>query len=180
MKKTIMMALLALCVARTARAAERTNLQMFNDVSKQVVSYAYFGIFDTVHARVHDGVVTLTGKVTMPFKADEIAQRVAKVEGVTQVRNRIEALPVSQFDSSLRRQIASAIYSHPALAQYGLGPNPSIHVIVERGRVVLDGVVNNDADRIIARTVASSFGSFGTVKNELQTSDEVKHDLEKL
>lgn len=180
MNKAVIVALLFLCVGTRAWAADRTNLEVFNDVSTQVSRYAYFTIFDTVHADVKDGVVTLTGKVTLPYKAEEIAKRVAKVNGVTDVHNRIEALPVSQFDNSLRRQIASAIYSHPALFQYGLGANPSIHVIVERGRVTLDGVVNNDADRLIARMVASSFGSFGQVKNALQTREEAKNELEKL
>ena len=180
MKKTAVAALLSLCVGTHAWAADRTNLDVFNDVSGQVSRYAYFTIFDSVHAGVDDGVVTLTGKVTMPYKAEDIARRVAKVKGVTKVNNRIETLPVSQFDNNMRRQIAHAIYSHPSLHQYGLGPNPSIHVIVERGRVTLDGVVNNDADRDIARMVASSFGSFGQVKNALQTREEAKQKLEKL
>ena len=180
MTKAVFVALLALGVGTRAWAADRTNLEVLNDVATQVSRYAYFTIFDSVNANVKDGIVTLTGKVTLPYKANEIAKRVAKVNGVTKVENRLEALPVSQFDSSLRRQIASAIYAHPALFQYGLGANPSIHVIVEHGRVTLDGVVNNDADRAIARMVASSFGSFGQVKNALQTPEEVKQELEKL
>ena len=180
MKKILVIAVLSLCVGTRAWAQDRTNLQVFNDVSKQVNNYAFFTIFDTVHANLHDGVVTLTGKVTQPYKAADIAKRVAKVNGVTQVRNKIQVLPVSQFDNTLRRQIASAIYRHPGLMQYGLGPNPSIHVIVDHGRVTLDGVVNNDADRAIAKMVASGFGSFGEVKNALQTREEVKQELEKL
>ncbi len=180
MKKAVFVALLALCMGTRAWAADRTNLEVFNDVAKQVSRYAYFTIFDSVNADVKEGVVTLTGKVTLPYKADEIAKRVAKVSGVTKVENRIEALPVSQFDNSLRRRIASAIYAHPALFQYGVGTNPSIHVIVEHGHVTLDGVVNNDADRALARIVASGFGSFGQVKNALQTPEEVKQELEKL
>lgn len=180
MKNTVFAALMSLCVGTHAWAADRTNLELFNDVSKQVSRYAYFTIFDTVHAAVDAGVVTLTGKVTMPYKAEDIARRVAAVNGVTKVNNRIESLPVSQFDNTLRRQIAGAIYSHPALFQYGHGPNPSIHVIVERGRVTLAGVVNNDADRAVARMVASSFGSFGQVKDALQTREELKNELEKL
>jgi hyperosmotically inducible protein len=180
MKRTVFVALFTLCVSTLAWAADRTNLEIFNDVSKQVTRYSYFTIFDSVHADVKDGVVTLTGRVTLPYKADDIARRVAKVDGVTKVNNRIEALPVSQFDNSLRRQIASAIYSHPALFQYGVGADPSIHIIVEHGRVTLDGVVNNDADRAIARMVASSFGSFGQVKNALQTKEEAKQAREKI
>jgi hyperosmotically inducible periplasmic protein len=180
MKKMIFTALLTLGLAGSAFAADRTDLQVFNDVAKQVNRYAYFTIFDSVHADVDDGVVVLTGKVTMPYKASEIEKRVAKVSGVTLVRNKIEVLPVSQFDNDLRQRIARALYANPALQMYGLGPNPSIHVIVERGHVTLDGVVNNDADRTIAMMVARQFGSFGEVRNNLKTNEEAKNDLEKL
>lgn len=179
MKKLLVTGLLALGLGSPALAADRNNLQIFNDVSKQVTRYTYFTIFDTVHANVKDGVVTLTGKVTLPYKSTDIAKRVAKVEGVTQVQNRIEVLPVSQFDSDLRLRIARALYAHPSLAQYGLGPNPSIHVIVEHGRVTLDGVVNNDSDRSIARMVARQFMTFG-VTDALKTNEEVKNELERL
>ena len=78
-------------------------------IAKQVNRYAYFTIYDSVHANIHDGIVTLTGKVTMPYKASDIEKRVAKVDGVKQVRNKLEVLPVSQFDNSLRVRIARAL-----------------------------------------------------------------------
>ena len=57
--------------------------------------------------------------------------------------------------------------------------NPPIHIIVERGRVTLEGVVNNNVDRVLAYSIASMFQAF-SVKNELRTDDEVKKELEKL
>jgi hyperosmotically inducible protein len=180
MKTVIVAALLIMGLASGTFAADRTALQIFNDVSKQVNRYSYFTIFDSVHASIDNGVVKLTGKVTMPYKASDIEKRVAKVDGVKQVVNKIETLPVSQFDNDLRLRIARALYSNPALHMYGQGPNPSIHVIVERGHVTLDGVVNNDSDRLIAMSVARGFGSFGAVKNDLKTNEEMKNDLEKL
>jgi hyperosmotically inducible protein len=152
---------LTISTVNPAVAQDREDLQVFRDVSSTVQRYAFFTIFDTVHASIDDGVVTLTGKVTMPFKATDIEKRVAKVHGVRAVRSKIEGLPVSQFDDELRLRVARAIYSHPALQMYGLGANPSIHVIVERGRLTLDGVVNNDMDRQIARAVVGSFNTFG-------------------
>jgi len=128
---------------------------------------------------VDAGYVTLSGKVTMPFKASDIEKRVAKVAGVTGVRNTITVLPVSFFDDNLRRGIARALYSNPSLSMYGLGPNPSIHVIVEHGRVTLDGVVNTEMDKVIANSVARSSLAFD-VKNELKTDAEMKQLLEKL
>ena len=56
---------------------DRKNLQVFNDVAKSVNRYVHFTIFDDVDAKVVDGVVTLTGRVTMPYKRDDIMKRVA-------------------------------------------------------------------------------------------------------
>jgi osmotically-inducible protein OsmY len=57
--------------------------------------------------------------------------------------------------------------------------NPPIHVIVERGHVTLEGVVNSEVDRAVARSIASSFPAF-SVKNDLKTEAQVKEELEKL
>jgi len=85
-----------------ADAGPRKDLGVFNDVSKAVTRYAQFSIFDNVDVAVKDGVVTLTGDVTMPYKRDDIEKRVAKVDGVLQVSNQIKVLPVSQSDDQLR------------------------------------------------------------------------------
>ena len=67
---------------------------------------------------VENGVVTLTGKVTMPYKKSDIEKRVAGVDGVREVVNRIDVLPVSQLRRELRLRIARAIYGNSAFWQY--------------------------------------------------------------
>ena len=131
-----------------------------------------------MNAQVSDGVVTLTGKVTMPYKRDDIMKRVADVAGVLEVRDNIEVLPVSSFDDRLRYQIARAIYSNPNFWNYAIGPNPSIHIIVDHGHVTLTGVVNNDVDRMLARSLVNQFGVM-SVKSDLKTDAEVRDALEK-
>jgi hyperosmotically inducible periplasmic protein len=162
-----------------ASAADSENLQLFRDVQRQVLRYPHFTIFDSVHANVDNGHVTLVGKVTMPYKKIDIEKRVANVAAVTSIDNKIEVLPVSQFDNELRFAIARAIYNNHNFRPYASMVNPPIHIIVDRGRVTLEGVVNNQVDRMLARSIASSFLAF-EVKNELQTEAEVKAALEKL
>jgi hyperosmotically inducible protein len=180
-RKIFTAAALTLTLALAAPAfADDANLQLFKAVQKQVLGYPQFSVFDAVHMQIDNGVVELTGKVTMPYKKTALAQRVARVNGVRQVRNNIEVLPASQFDDSLRLRIARAIYGNSNFWGYGSMANPPIHVIVEHGRVTLDGVVNSEVDRMIARSIASSFTSFGPVSNELKTNAEAKAELEKL
>src|SRR5207253_6048486 len=98
-----------LLVAQMAAAGTqppRKDFQVFKDVAASVDRYTQFTIFDDVSASVKDGVVTLTGKVTMPYKRDAIAQRVAALPGVHRVDDRLGVLPVSSFDDELRYRIA--------------------------------------------------------------------------
>jgi len=99
----------AVALSAPAWAADRKDLQVVRDVQKQVLTYPQFSIFDTVHLQIDSGVVTLTGKVTMPYKKNDLAKRVARIDGVQQVVNRITVLPVSGFDDELRFRIARAI-----------------------------------------------------------------------
>jgi hyperosmotically inducible protein len=163
--------------AAPAEHGARKNLQILNDVSSTVNRYAYFTIFDDVSASVQNGVVTLTGKVTMPYKRDELAKRVAKIDGVDRVQNRLEVLPVSRFDDQLRARIARAIYRNGNFVHLAGMANPPIHIVVEHSRVTLTGVVQSEVDRAIARSLATQFGAMG-VTNELKTSAEVKEALE--
>lgn len=175
--RRIATALLVLALGAPVLAAE--NLQTFRDVQRQVLGYPHFTIFDSVSAQVEDGVVTLIGKVTMPYKAREIEKRVRRLSGVTEVHNKLEVLPASQLDDRLRFDIARAIYSHPLFHSYATMVNPPIHVVVERGRVTLEGVVNSEVERALARSLASGFLAF-EVKNELKTDAEAKAELERL
>ena len=176
--KVVAAAIVTLAVS-TPAWAQRSNLETFRDVQQQVLRYQHFTVFDSIHATVNDGVVTLTGKVTMPYKRDDIAKRVARVAGVQNVQNDIEVLPVSQFDDELRVGIARAIYGSANFWRYGSMVNPPIHIVVERGRVTLEGVVNSEVDRMLARSIASSFRAF-SVTNNLKTDQEAKQELEQL
>lgn len=171
--------LLALGAPAVARAAQSDNLQTFRAVQREVLRYPHFTIFDSVNMQVDEGVVVLTGKVTMPYKRNDIVKRVSRLAGIQKVEDRIEVLPVSKFDDDLRVAIARAIYSNPAFSAYRTMVNPPIHVIVDRGRVTLEGVVNSNVDRMLARSIASSFLAF-ELKNELKTDAEVQAELEKI
>ncbi len=171
--------LLALTAGRAQAGTDRKDSDVFNDIAKAVNRYVYFTIFDDVNASVDDGVVMLTGKVTMPYKRDDLARRIAKVDGVREVQNKIEVLPVSLFDEELRYRIARAIYSHPSFWNYAAMANPPIHIVVDRGRVTLTGVVNSNVERLLARSLATSFGAL-SVTNELKTDAEARVALERI
>jgi osmotically-inducible protein OsmY len=172
-----------LLTANVALAAQggpgdRKDFQVAKDIATSVQRYAQFTIFDDVSANVKDGIVTLTGKVTMPYKRDDIEKRIAKVDGVRSVNDQISVLPVSQFDDELRYRIARSIYNNSNFWNYAIMPNPPIHIVVEHGRVTLTGVVQSNVDRMLARSLATQFGAL-SVTNALKTDAEVGDDVAK-
>ena len=177
--KVLSVVALVALLGGTASAGERKDLQVFNDAARQVNRYTSFTIFDDVNIGVENGVVTLTGKVTMPFKRDDIGAMIARVEGVRAVRNQIDVLPVSQFDDELRYRVARAIYGNPSFWNYAAMARPPIHIVVEHGRVTLSGVVNSNVERMLARSLATSLGAL-SVTNELKTDAEARAALETL
>ena len=157
---------------------ERKDLQVFNDIANQVNRYTQLTIFDSISASVEDGRVVLSGWVTMPYKRDDLERRVRKVEGVETIDNKIGVLPVSQFDNELRFRIARAIYGHSLFWNYANMVNPPIRIVVNRGRVTLEGVVQSNVERQLARSLAAGFGQFD-LKNALKTDAEVREELER-
>jgi len=163
------LALVALLGATTvASAQDRRDVRLAEEVGSAIGSYPSFTIFDDISGSVANGVVTLTGKVTMPYKKTDVEKRVAKIDGVKRVDNRIDVLPVSIYDDELRASIARAIYRNPSFWNYAMMTNPPIHIVVEHGRVTLTGVVASPVDKALAQSLASGFGDFG-LTNALRT-----------
>jgi hyperosmotically inducible protein len=157
---------------------DRKDFQIAKDIARTVQRYSQFTIFDDVSANVKDGVVVVTGKVTMPYKRDDIEKRIAKVDGVRTVTDQITVFPVSQFDDELRYRIARSIYNNSNFWTYATMANPPIHILVEHGRVTLTGVVQSNVDRMLARSLATQFGAL-SVTNALKTDAEIGDDVVK-
>jgi hyperosmotically inducible protein len=168
--------LAALLIALPAEAQDYRDQQLALDISREINRYTRLTIFDDVSGRVDNGVVTLTGKVTMPFKRQDLGRRVGEVRGVREVLNQIDVLPVSTFDEELRYRIARAIYRNPSFWRYASMVNPPIHIIVEHGRVTLTGVVHSDVERALARSLATGWGEL-SVTNQLRTDAETNSQL---
>lgn len=139
---------------------------------RAVSSYSRYSVFDDVNVVVDGGELVLSGKVTQPLKKDEIAERLARLQGVPRVRNEIEVLPLSIGDDRIRRSVARAIYGSPTFWRFAAMPNPPIHILVENGRITLTGVVPTNQERAVAQSLATGHGEF-SVENRLRTDSEI-------
>jgi osmotically-inducible protein OsmY len=169
MKFRIVRAALAiiLCVPAMAPAQPQPDtLQL--EVTRSVTTYSRYTVFDDVRAHIDGGTVTLSGKVTWPVKKDDLGKRVAALHGVTAVRNEIEVLPPLRSDDELRHRVGRAIYSNAAFWRYAAMSTPPIRILVERGRVTLTGIVANESDRMLARSLATGLGE-ASLSCELRT-----------
>jgi hyperosmotically inducible protein len=127
-----------------------------------------FGIFDNLAYKIDGGTVTLLGQVRNAVLKDEAEQAVKHIEGVDRVENQIEILPVSFNDDRIRRQVARAIFNQPRLFSYAIQPVPPIHIIVQNGRVDLEGMVRNQGDKNVAFIMANGVPGVFAVQNDLQ------------
>jgi hyperosmotically inducible protein len=135
----------------------------------ELVMLPYYSVFDNLAFEVGaDGTLTLRGQVVRPTLKSDAERRVKDIEGVERVNNQIEVLPVSSNDDRLRRDVYRAIYGHPALSRYAWGAVPPIHIIVNNGRLTLEGVVANESDKNIANIQANGVSGVFKVTNNLQ------------
>jgi osmotically-inducible protein OsmY len=94
---------------------------------------------------------------------------VGKIEGVTNVVNNIEVLPLSAVDDRVRRDVYRVVYGAAGIGdRYGFSAVPSIHIIVKNGNVRLEGVVANEFDRNIIDIKAKGVPGVLSVENDLQ------------
>ena len=150
------------------RGPSTRNKKLGENVAKKIRGYVFFTIYDDVNIGVEEGIVNLTGRVTWPFKATEIAERVSRVLGVQELRSEIQVLPVNSHDSRLRRVLAFRIYRDPLFVGLGNRANPPIHIVVERGRVTLTGAVQSKVEKRKAEIIARSTHGVFSVENRLR------------
>ena len=162
-------AMLLLAVAPAiARAQGATNPQLAKKVRHELVMLPYYGVFDNLAYSINGGQVTLYGQVVRPTTRSDAERRVKKIAGVTHVENNIKVLPLSSFDDSIRAATYRSIARMGGLYRYLQGVNPSLHIVVDRGHVALEGVVSNSGDRNLAYIAANRVPGVFSVQNNLR------------
>lgn len=135
----------------------------------------YYTVFDWIEFDVRDdNTVVLRGEVTTPPDTRMRAERlVENVAGVSRVINEIRVLPLSPNDDRLRRALYNAIYGfNSPLFRYGIGSRQAIHIIVDRGRATLKGIVDTQNDKQLAYVRARNVPGLFAVTNELIVKGE--------
>jgi len=180
-KSTIVIAVFALAVVmnsglvHASASVAHGKKDVAAQISGEIAGLPYTTVWDWIEAEMRpDGSVVLRGDVLRPTTKSATEFRIRRIETVSSVINEINVLPLSQFDNDIRVAVYRSLFNpNSPLFRYGLGSDPSIHIIVENGKVTLKGVVSNTMDKQLAAVAANRvFGVFN-VDNQLRLESEL-------
>ena len=152
---------------RPQRNDKKMHDNLVKEVRHQLLLLPYYSVFDNLLYKVDGDKVTLMGQVVRPTLKSDAENVVKEIEGVSAVNNEIQVLPVSPMDDQLRRAVYRAIYGDTVLSRYGMSALPSIHIIVNNGKVTLEGVVDSESDKNLANLRANGVPNVFSVTNNL-------------
>jgi osmotically-inducible protein OsmY len=152
----------------------RADQEIARDVVRQIRSFAFFDVFDWVEGEVKNGMVTLRGAVREPWRKDDYARLAEGVTGVTEVKNELRALPLSNYDDQLRIAVARQLYGDPRFARYANRSLPPIHIVVENRRIWLKGAVATPLEKQLAESIVRSSALSFEVQNDLTVDSEME------
>jgi hyperosmotically inducible protein len=173
-QNVVLASALAFAIPTFAGTGNPPAQDLASQVRHQLVMIPYYSVFDDLNYSVDNstGVVTLSGEVTRPVVKTDAEGNVKHIPGVTQVVDNIRVLPLSSFDNRIRIAEYRTIYGFGGLYRYGLGTQPSIHIIVDNGHVTLVGVVDSEADKDTANIRANTVPGVFSVTNNLRVAEK--------
>ena len=151
------------------------SASVVRQVRHELATLPYYGVFDWLEFQtLPDNNVVLRGQVVRPSTKSDAEARVKDIDGVSKVVNEIQVLPPSPSDDRLRIALYRTIYGwNSPLFRYATQSIPPIHIIVDRGRATLRGIVASRADAQIAYMRARAVPGLFDVKNELLIESEM-------
>src|SRR4051812_16142902 len=79
--------------------------RMAEAIRKQLVTLPQYGVFDDLHFAIKGSTVILRGEASRPTLKSAAENVVKKIEGVQNVENEIEVLPLSPNDDRIRAAV---------------------------------------------------------------------------
>ncbi len=155
---------------KTIQGGDPVEQKIAKEVRHELLMLPYYSLFDDLEYTVQGRTVTLSGSVTSGHAATKsTAENVVKhIEGVDKVIDNIRILPPSPMDNEIREKVFRTLVNTGSLSQYFWEAAPSIHIIVENGRVTLAGFVNSENDKNMANIAVNGVSGVFQVTNNLR------------
>jgi hyperosmotically inducible protein len=143
-------------------------LDLADAVARKIREDLFYTVFDWVKVEYRGDAVTLLGWASEPWHRSEYVEDAKEVPGVVKLVDDIKVLPVSIFDNELRVKAARLIYRHALFESYRTAIDPPVHVIVENGRVILEGAVGSDMEKLMAGNLVREYTDAFSVQDDLE------------
>lgn len=153
--------------AKPAKQEEKTDSTLAHAVHHQLQEVPFYSVFDYLSFSIDGSRVTLTGQVQRLTLKAQAEAAVKSLEGVSTVVNKIEVEPPSASDHEVGRNIYRSIFEDHILQKYAVEAVPPIHIIVKNGTVNLEGIVDSEADKMLAGNLASKVPGVSNLRNNL-------------
>ncbi len=151
----------------SVNAPAQPDQKIAAEVSAAIRRHTFYTVFDWVTIQVAGGVVTLQGWVHQPWRKAEFVAQAYKIVGVKQVNDELVALPLSYYDDNTRSRAATLIYDDPTFDDHVYDADPPIHIIVDNGKVILKGIVDNQAEKATAEDIVKFNTDVTNIDNQL-------------
>ena len=152
----------------SANAQSGSKQGIERQVQKRILTLPNYEVLDYIGYTVDGDTVTLTGKVRNATNKKSTERSVKDIPGVARVINNIEILPVGGYDEGIRRSLYRELSSTANLSRYLWPTNPSVRLIVDRGKIFLEGYVANRGDYNLMNIAANGVSGAFSVTNNLK------------
>ena len=140
------------------------SIKIIKAVQKRIYNNVFYGIFDWVTVQDTNGIVTLNGWVHLPWYVEQFQREAEKVKGVKKIVNNIKP---TFGPGRIGIRAARLIYNDPEFEGMEYLANPPIHIIVNNGRVLLEGNVMSTAQGAWAENLVRFYTDAVSVRNNL-------------
>lgn len=149
---------------RTYKAKSTDGL--FEKIRHELAMMAYITTFDFISFTMIGDDVILTGWTVRDTNRDDAYHRVKRIEGVKNVTNNIEILPLGNQDMQIRASARAALEQQ--LGRYFWSNGSDIKIVVKNGNIILLGSVATKEDSDIATIKCNSVSMAFNVMNLLR------------
>jgi hypothetical protein len=191
LRRRFVLMIVPLVAAASAALAQPAPMaaQTIEKIRSALLRLPYYGVFDFLAFRYEKGTVTLSGFAYRSNLKRDAVSAVKRIAGVDTVIDKVEELSVAPHDETIRWAAFYTIYQDNWLSRYApggdvfgvgrrfdmprfpgmqpLGMYP-IHIVVNRGRLLLIGAVDSAEDKALAALRVRSIPQVFEVENGLE------------
>lgn len=151
---------------RLYKASGGARAKMVEEIRHELAMLPYLSEFDYISFATVGNTVILSGWTIRTTNRSSAYNIVKKIEGVEQVVNNIEVLPLGSMDMQIRAGARARLQQF--LARYFWGSGSAIKIVVKNGDIILLGVVSTKADSDLANIQCNSVPNAFKVFNMLK------------